>query len=1320
MTTYTTDTKKVVVLHDIFSGRSASSILASAPTPAMRGYLGESILDCLICCGVHPTDPMRSVTALYVNPVTRTIQPRDPVDYLKTTCIKSGGNKTDVAWVDRATGALSACTSKAGSEDPTWNELEVDKLKADWSVTTPKYTYLGKPVTSYSVYAVVRSTARLFARTSHASSLTNREGVQVLDTADLDRMCAILRHRATGGQTRSLEEMIEFLAKKSTRLPIRARLHQKLLEMKAIHRIKQGARRVLLGALPRSGKTFIAALVAMGFQRILVLTTRPTETVRQWRNVFRSREYKDYIVDEMSSKTPLLADLPMLMSADKKVVAIGSTQYLKLDDRNSLKGLPWDLVILDEAHAGGATEASDVMLSTYVPESAVQVMLTATYAKPVLHYSIPEENCLFWDLEDVRLMRSWPESRDRLEEKHGSEFVRSALEVVHTLGDTDERIRSDYESAPELETITPLMDDETYERVARLLDKPSSAYGFSMRSLFMPTKDGKSFQNADAVHTFLQILSGANKMEHYPKGDMSILSRIYRYWAHLGHRGGDTFMTAICFLPSGVGQKLDPVKELFAKSLARHGSGMEGFATLRLDSGMSGDMAELVATEVQKAKVAGKKGLLILTGNVGSLGISLPDVDVAFMMHDLHSADMTYQQMMRVLTEAMGKRAGIVVDFNVWRVLTTMNAYAVSRCGQGASSSEKRIWWCISNLIGVDSDLWKCKETPVPCDKETIANRLAKEWRAMISESGATLDSLARLRVDIGDDQSLLNSIASSEGLGAPVGTRIEGEQAPLATGIVVRSEPSQEPKTPTEAEVDKMLIKSVNLNEVLARLIPEIAVLSHYEPDLVAALKSIADNAYLCAVLDDFMNVFYMGKTESDALTTESSSMHPFFRSLVRIVDRHQTKLTRAREVYEIVAAEAGTLDNPRALVEYLSKYFKPRELEKKKNGEVFTPIFLIKQIFDRVEKVCPDIWSNPSRKFLDPANGIGNFPALAYERLMAGLVHAIPNEADRKRHILENMLYMAELNEKNVEVSRKLFDPDGIYKLNLYCGDFRELDTVAEWGVSHFHCIFGNPPYQDQSGNRGSAQMLWVSFVEKSLGLLCPNGLLTFIHPGGWRLPGHKLLEPMRSNQIHYLSIHDESDGLKTFSSNTRYDWYVLEKTPATGTTTVECQDGVVTEQDITHVPFIPNAEFDMIRTLTESSEKCTIVNSCLYMHNGKHVQKDKSETFRYPVVYSVPRSNVPVVHWASSNDRGTFGSPKVIFGSGRTGFYIDKDGSYGLTQWATGVAGPPEELETIAKVLDSKEFEAIIRACAVGKAELNPKVLRLFKQSFWRVFV
>ena len=165
-------------------------------------------------------------------------------------------------------------------------------------------------------------------------------------------------------------------------------------------------------------------------------------------------------------------------------------------------------------------------------------------------------------------------------------------------------------------------------------------------------------------------------------------------------------------------------------------------------------------------------------------------------------------------------------------------------------------------------------------------------------------------------------------------------------------------------------------------------------------------------------------------------------FSIILKLIKQHYKKLTEAREIFEVISNRMGVLDNPQELIAFLGQHLKPKELEKKQNGEVFTPPDLIQQKFDKLTLADPHIWSDPSKKFLDPANGIGNYPAIAFYRLMEGLKGAIPNETDRKKHILENMLYMCELNKKNVEVSRTIFDPDNIYTLNLYQGSYLDLD--------------------------------------------------------------------------------------------------------------------------------------------------------------------------------------------------------------------------------------------------------------------------------------
>ena len=115
----------------------------------------------------------------------------------------------------------------------------------------------------------------------------------------------------------------------------------------------------------------------------------------------------------------------------------------------------------------------------------------------------------------------------------------------------------------------------------------------------------------------------------------------------------------------------------------------------------------------------------------------------------------------------------------------------------------------------------------------------------------------------------------------------------------------------------------------------------------------------------------------------------------------------------------------------EKIEQYLSVREDEKNKHGEVFTPTQLIDEILN---KLPPSVWSNPDLKWLDPANGIGNFPMVAYQKLLKGLEQWEPNKNKRSKHIIENMLSMVEINPKNIKISKKIFGSNS----NICCADF------------------------------------------------------------------------------------------------------------------------------------------------------------------------------------------------------------------------------------------------------------------------------------------
>ena len=213
-------------------------------------------------------------------------------------------------------------------------------------------------------------------------------------------------------------------------------------------------------------------------------------------------------------------------------------------------------------------------------------------------------------------------------------------------------------------------------------------------------------------------------------------------------------------------------------------------------------------------------------------------------------------------------------------------------------------------------------------------------------------------------------------------------------------------------------------------------------------------------------------------------------------------------------------TINEPKELLVYINENLKPKDIEKKLYGEVFTPLHLVNEMLDKLDDSYriqhgKSIFTNPSLTWLDPAVGIGNFPICIYMRLMIGLTTAIPDEEERRKHILEKMLYMSELLTKNVFICRKIFCDDK-YKLNLYEGDSLHLDISEEFGIEKFDVIIGNPPYNEELKSTGG-KPLYNKFVEYYIDKC---DLLCFIIPSRW-FSGGKGLDSFRENMLKRTDI-------------------------------------------------------------------------------------------------------------------------------------------------------------------------------------------------------
>ena len=273
-------------------------------------------------------------------------------------------------------------------------------------------------------------------------------------------------------------------------------------------------------------------------------------------------------------------------------------------------------------------------------------------------------------------------------------------------------------------------------------------------------------------------------------------------------------------------------------------------------------------------------------------------------------------------------------------------------------------------------------------------------------------------------------------------------------------------------------------------------------------------------------------------------------------------------------------------------------------------------------------------------------------------------------------------------------------------------------------------NPPYQLQvgEGSRGKTEAIWHKVLDKCLKQSNKGGELVMINPGAWRnVSGifKPLQQKILSLRLHKLEMNSVKKGKEVFGVNTDYDVLYLTNEPRTENFKTKITDylGNEYEYDLSDVEFIPNANLDKVYSLVAkpNEERVEVLySSSKYEIRNKHMSSEKDSEFKYPCAYTVGSVN-PNFWYSNTNKLGHFGVPKVIWGNGLTDVIVDKDGQYGLTQFAYAIVDDVENLEMIQRALKSKDFIKNIMGYQKGVGHIyNRKVIETFRKDFWKEFV
>jgi len=895
------------------------------------------------------------------------------------------------------------------------------------------------------------------------------------------------------------------------------RFHQELITQKTSRLIEEGNKSFLWGCKCRSGKTYmLGGLIIKQFEikqklNVLIITPAPTETTPQFTddlfNKFKEFEpFKIHNVNGSKNIDSLVLDDSNIFVMSKQLLQkyINDTTIMKI------KNVKLDIIGFDENHFSGTTNLSKAILDSYSYKNTIKVYLTATYNKPLREWKISNECQMYWDIEDEQICKSIlvdDTNVDKLKDKHGDTNINSTIQYFIDRGFIIEDIFKPYENMPDLYLITTMFDSQRYDIIKDKI--MGSKYGFCFDILFELNKQKTKFQFENEVKTILRYISGSNKEIDFKNGDKSMFSRINKICSNKETR---LPFTQIWFLPS---DNINGISKCL-KLLMKEDNVFKKYNVLcinRKNKDLAKDIKDDITNQEIIAKAEGKDGLILLAGNMLTLGITLNICDVVFLMNNTLSSDKVLQQMYRCMTEGYNKKFGFVVDLNISRVINTCVNYTIYN--NDKSTEDKMTYLIEKHLINIDVDMMEQKKI----NSDAIVSKLMDIWKSdPINNFRSLLRNLDNDYIEFDTPtQKIINKSFTSSVKDYRVNTIIElkdedDESQELPSGKEIVNDDTEKLGTcDKEDKPEKDEIKISFTKDVLPYVIPLTCILTikNTNKDFVKMLNDILANPELLDMFDDMCLIWWNKKD--------------LINIIKDIVSRYFDKNSNTYNIsINFKMSLQSLIDNPKELLELINECLKPKDIEKKKFGEVFTPMSFINNnmLFDLEiyykSKYNKNIFEDETLKWGDTTTGMGNFPIAIYYKLMDGLKAKIPNDSERKKHIIEKQLFMAEYNKKNCFIVKQIFNTNNEYKLNLYEGDSLNLDIQKEFGIIKFDIVIGNPPYNEELKSTG-AKALYNKFVEyyiEKCDLLC------FVIPSRW-FSGGKGLDSFRKNMLERTNI-------------------------------------------------------------------------------------------------------------------------------------------------------------------------------------------------------
>lgn len=206
------------------------------------------------------------------------------------------------------------------------------------------------------------------------------------------------------------------------------------------------------------------------------------------------------------------------------------------------------------------------------------------------------------------------------------------------------------------------------------------------------------------------------------------------------------------------------------------------------------------------------------------------------------------------------------------------------------------------------------------------------------------------------------------------------------------------------------------------------------------------------------------------------------------------------------------------------------------------------------------------------------------------------------RYKHIIENQIFVGEIQPKNMFLYMCLVDPHDEYDLNIYCGSsldegFRNhMKTV--WKIDKFDYSVGNPPFN---------QMIDMKFVRLSYEI---SDVTCIVHPSTWLLDEKgKQKAFIQTKEL----VKDHLESIELFNGNKVFDICLFVPCVITYINKNKKQSGISCVDKINNISLIYNNIFeinkfsnnDIYPNLKNKIDKLSSINLLMYKNKfrGKY---------------------------------------------------------------------------------------------------------------------